>query len=1022
MKPAFALDFRDDTVSLLHRSGGGWKLIGATPIGAPDMSEALNYLRSTALGLSPKGITTKLIIPNDQILYTWVHAPASTAEERHAQVIKALEGRTPYAVSDLAFDYSGDGPDLLVAVIAKETLGEAEAFASEYRFNPVSFVAVPDTADFAGEPWFGPTANAPTLLGSKKLERDTEAVSLKGQPNDGAVAPLDPDASRPEVSVSAPAEDPAPTAPKIEAPQAKTAEPDPAEPELASEPEPSELEPSVPEPSEPEPSEPEQQPDTAHKPEAGKIESGKPDAEIAEPASRPEPAAKVEAPAPKAEIGDAAQPVPISVDEADDRDLIARLGDTLSKPIQQPERPAPAAKVQTTPPIADIDEAPMALDVPSDDPPDDEPQGADAIRAALSAKSARVTDVKIEDDVPDAPSAAALAAFNTRRQDGAPHLSGKPSANAAPALGAAKPNVARPLAPVAGGKPAKNSALRGMGALVSSATTPKRQKVEMPKASVSAAATLDVPATSNPAAPARRPLAKGPGGFALREPVRGKPRYLGLILTVVLLFLLAMIAAWSSYSLGAWNMDGSAPVQSASVDTPSAPAASADTPDPADEMLADGQDPEALADGQASAAATADAVQAPQDPVDLTADIATADPALQETPVQPDPAAAEVTVAAPALEPKANAPKTQAAEATIAQGVTASTDGTQDEIFLASMDAPPSAPDPLSLPLPEARGDPLPAAQPAPPPFGTVYQFEANGTIRPTPEGIITPEGVLLRAGKPPRVPAERPAAIAAEAAALAPAALAQPAPDAVTDAPAAVFADPALAGKLPKPRPASLVPPADAQQGSLAPEQGSRVASLRPQPRPNTVLAAGEAARLASSAATLSAAPAASNTATSGSPLAIAISRKPEARPRDMSRAVEAAIAVAMKQPAPAPIAEPDPAPKAVAKAAIAVAPTAPEADGEPDTVASNRKTPLRTTVAKQATFKNAINLSKMNLIGVYGTQSNRYALVRQANGRYKKVRVGDSIDGGRVAAITASEVRYQKGSRLISLAMPSG
>ena len=63
---------------------------------------------------------------------------------------------------------------------------------------------------------------------------------------------------------------------------------------------------------------------------------------------------------------------------------------------------------------------------------------------------------------------------------------------------------------------------------------------------------------------------------------------------------------------------------------------------------------------------------------------------------------------------------------------------------------------------------------------------------------------------------------------------------------------------------------------------------------------------------------------------------------------------------------------------------------------------------------------MSQTNLIGVYGTQSSRYALVRQSNGRYKKVRVGDSIDGGRVAAITPTEVRYQKGNRLIALAMP--
>ncbi len=77
---------------------------------------------------------------------------------------------------------------------------------------------------------------------------------------------------------------------------------------------------------------------------------------------------------------------------------------------------------------------------------------------------------------------------------------------------------------------------------------------------------------------------------------------------------------------------------------------------------------------------------------------------------------------------------------------------------------------------------------------------------------------------------------------------------------------------------------------------------------------------------------------------------------------------------------------------------------------------------MAKQATFKNAINLSAINLIGVYGTPSSRYALVRMGNGSFKKVKVGDRIDGGKVAAITDKEVRYQKGGKLITLAMPKG
>ena len=72
MKPPFALDFRDGVVALLHRTSRGWQEVGSTPLDAPDLTEALNYLRATALGLSPRGMTTKLVIPNAQVLYTQV--------------------------------------------------------------------------------------------------------------------------------------------------------------------------------------------------------------------------------------------------------------------------------------------------------------------------------------------------------------------------------------------------------------------------------------------------------------------------------------------------------------------------------------------------------------------------------------------------------------------------------------------------------------------------------------------------------------------------------------------------------------------------------------------------------------------------------------------------------------------------------------------------------------------------------------------------------------------------------------
>ncbi|WP_170381450.1 hypothetical protein [Ruegeria atlantica] len=84
--------------------------------------------------------------------------------------------------------------------------------------------------------------------------------------------------------------------------------------------------------------------------------------------------------------------------------------------------------------------------------------------------------------------------------------------------------------------------------------------------------------------------------------------------------------------------------------------------------------------------------------------------------------------------------------------------------------------------------------------------------------------------------------------------------------------------------------------------------------------------------------------------------------------------------------------------------------------------KIPSTASVARQATIDNALNLRKLNLIGVYGTPANRRALVRLPSGRYKKLKVGDRLDGGKVIAIGDTELRYQKKGRNVTLKMPRG
>ena len=77
---------------------------------------------------------------------------------------------------------------------------------------------------------------------------------------------------------------------------------------------------------------------------------------------------------------------------------------------------------------------------------------------------------------------------------------------------------------------------------------------------------------------------------------------------------------------------------------------------------------------------------------------------------------------------------------------------------------------------------------------------------------------------------------------------------------------------------------------------------------------------------------------------------------------------------------------------------------------------------VASRATETRALRLNKLSLIGVYGSQSNRRALVRLPSGRFVKVQVGDRVDGGRVSAIGQSELQYVKGGRPIDLTLPQG
>lgn len=253
MKPNFALSLSFDGIGLLRRAYMGWHQVGEVDLDQPDLSKALADLRLQAEKFAPSGFTTKLVIPDGQIKYLDLPTDESWAEDRAGFVAAALDGATPYALADLAYDWSVSGDRVQIAAVARETLAEAEAFAVEHDFAPVSFVALPAEECFTGEPFFGTTSVAGRYLAEgETVDRDMSRIHVIPVQS----APLD-----------APAE----------------ASPAPAEPEITAE-----------------PTLPDQAPDT----DAPNITLTLPEVDLTAPAPAKAPAAKPDTP-PSTEMRDA---------------------------------------------------------------------------------------------------------------------------------------------------------------------------------------------------------------------------------------------------------------------------------------------------------------------------------------------------------------------------------------------------------------------------------------------------------------------------------------------------------------------------------------------------------------------------------------------------------------------------------------------------------------------------------------------------------------------------------------------
>ncbi|WP_165978771.1 hypothetical protein [Antarcticimicrobium luteum] len=954
MKPGFALSLSFEGISLLHRAAGGWRSVGEVALDVPDLAAALGALRDKALRLEPDGLACKLIIPNAQIRYLTVQTGRAEGEARRAMVREALDGATPYAVEDLAFDISVEGHSTHVAAVARETLAEAEGFAVEHRFNPVSFVAIPGDQPFLGEPFFGVAENA----GKTQVEADGIAVVVTGP----AVIPPEIPAEIPAEIPDAIPEDTPAAAAKPARPNAKAAQtPDQAKPEA----------------------------DTGAKGQG----------------------------APKADPSPPADP-------------------------QKPPREAPETAPETAPQKAPA----KAPDKSGDKTRDETPQKAQqAAPAALGFSSRRGKDVGAaptlagarREDLPEGAAAAPAIAPDTAPDTAAkaaPKIIVNPASGQVSAPAPKQTGTPEPAGP---GISAKRGTLRARAA----GLLDRRKTAGVPPKPA-------VPAEPNTKAsgPTAHPIAQPPAtpGFAdasvpqpprdesermtvfgarQRQKTAGKPRHLGLILTLVLLFFLAAVAAFAALSSdGAISRLFSRPAATPRIAADPAPVPGNDTAQDPGAETADGttaearpapaQDiaqppqlsalaPQAPADPAAlppdrtgaiapiaedQAAAGHDAPQAPE----LTdTDSAVLDALRGDTgaaPTEPlDTAALDPELAAepdPELEPEPEPDPDSAAAGPADAGTETLYAATGiwpdapdepetpaiiglDDLYVASIDRTDLSQDAVALPGADAFAtDASLNAVTSPAAAGTAFALDDRGLVTPTPEGAVTPDGITVYLGRPPVAPPATPARLTQAAESVAEA-------DALRQR---------LAGLRPRARPGDLVE--QTERAQLGGRSRVELGRLRPRTRPASA-----------QEATAPGAPATAQ--------AVASALIPKPRPRDFQATVRssdrASIGVPGNLAAGAPA------------ATTAVATVAP-------------KIPSSASVARQATLKNEINLRQVNLIGVYGTAANRRALVRLPSGRYKKVKVGDSIDGGRVLAIGESQLQYQKGGRNHTLKMPKG
>ncbi|WP_341861883.1 hypothetical protein [Gymnodinialimonas sp. 57CJ19] len=1065
MTVKIALFLSSDGIALAHRQAAGhWAMIGETALDVPDLSATLAGLRDLAVEREGDGFEALLVLPDDQILYTSLTAPTADPELTAFRIEEGLEGLTPYAVTELEYDWQVLEEDRVkIAVVARETLDEARGFAAQYGFAGKGFAAMPPMERFPGVPTFG--------LGKEAEAMGFSAEGIAFGP-DTHGQPEVPAAETPVAAAAEQAEQDAGESTVTDAPDPEAAPKDDA-PELSLEPQ---GEASLPVPPSIEPQ------DTVAEPNAALAEALQVAAEAEEETtvqaiedpSVSGPITALPADDSPAQLPNVAPELPLETigDAGDGDDLLPPAPSPASLQARQRAR----ALRETSPPT----EAPKNEDVPKGEAPLESAPKPDApadgqfvarrgpTAAPTGSDRAIATPTETSGAVPAPdrgrgslvgqrssrlglahPDDPARSAPTPTSQDHAPGAATPPAgATPAAASGSPMPRLAEQLQRVRNASKARPEAASGE-------TPPPRPRVEIvpqpplgvtgvaaqrkpspfdeppagsaksatrggrlagilkrrsnakpaeadprpaPPVDTAASDAAPSPETTEVAAPARgslrrrqkatapavegetasdRTFASGLLARKATKPTGGSFRT-GLVLTVILLLLLALVAIWSVLFMpdsavarfigigqDDTTMASGVPAPVVGTAPPVFGVSETEQPTFADEAAADGivleGDTPELPDMAASDPATdADIAELP----DIDAD-------LDLPPL-------------PVIDQGRN-PSIEEAEALYAEdGIWARSPERPDlrpfdlldRVYTASIDPEVSAFDAVALPDPGVNPGEILRRFPPPPAFGTEFNLTENGLIAATPEGVLTPEGAFVVLGVPPRGAVPRPREVAAAAP--------------VIDAEDAI-----LAAFRPAERPGGLSENRERQilGGLTQVELSERRPSARPaSPQETAAQASLFPAEDEASPTDPDAVDEAVELALAGTELAIARSLLPRTRPGNIAEIVAAADRT------------PTEAPTAVAAAAVSPGPAIPS----------------NADVSRAATERNVIRLRNVNLIGVSGTSSSRRALVRLASGRFVRVTVGDRLDGGRVAAIGETTLQYVRSGRTVTLEIP--